>query len=116
MLLRCIEVNGDWEAFLKWSEEQRRADQGHHGKALGVCPVCRKALQRKDKAGSGRTLIPVEVKLITRRRKKAGGKGKERARDGSEVVDLEKMEMLKEQERAKSAEMWSQLTEAGLWE
>jgi hypothetical protein len=23
LLLRCIEVNGDWEAFMKWSQEQR---------------------------------------------------------------------------------------------
>src|SRR3954451_19586757 len=23
LLLRCIEVNGDWEAFIKWSQEQR---------------------------------------------------------------------------------------------
>jgi hypothetical protein len=23
LLLRCIEVNGDWEAFMRWSPEQR---------------------------------------------------------------------------------------------
>jgi hypothetical protein len=23
LLLRCIEVNGDWEALMKWSQEQR---------------------------------------------------------------------------------------------
>jgi hypothetical protein len=23
LLLRCIEVNGDWEAFMKWSQERR---------------------------------------------------------------------------------------------
>ena len=23
LLLRCIEVNGDWDAFFKWSDEQR---------------------------------------------------------------------------------------------
>ena len=23
LLLRCIEVNSDWEAFMKWSQEQR---------------------------------------------------------------------------------------------
>jgi hypothetical protein len=23
LLLRCIEVNGDWEAFMRWSQEQR---------------------------------------------------------------------------------------------
>jgi hypothetical protein len=26
LLLRCIEVNGDWEAFMKWSQEQRNQD------------------------------------------------------------------------------------------
>jgi len=24
--LRCIEVNGDWKAFMKWSQEQRKQD------------------------------------------------------------------------------------------
>jgi hypothetical protein len=26
LLLRCLEVNGDWDAFFLWSEEQRRQD------------------------------------------------------------------------------------------
>jgi hypothetical protein len=26
LLLRCIEVNGDWDAFFAWSEQQRQAD------------------------------------------------------------------------------------------
>jgi hypothetical protein len=26
LLLRCIEVNGDWEAFMKWSQEQRNQE------------------------------------------------------------------------------------------
>jgi hypothetical protein len=26
LLLRCIEVNGDWEAFMRWSQEQRNQD------------------------------------------------------------------------------------------
>jgi hypothetical protein len=26
LLLRCIEVNGDWDAFFAWSEEQRQTD------------------------------------------------------------------------------------------
>jgi hypothetical protein len=26
LLLRCIEVNGDWEAFTKWSQEQRNQE------------------------------------------------------------------------------------------
>ena len=26
LLLRCIEVNGDWEAFMRWSQEQRKQE------------------------------------------------------------------------------------------
>jgi hypothetical protein len=26
LLLRCIEVNGDWEAFMRWSQEQRNQE------------------------------------------------------------------------------------------
>ena len=26
LLLRCIEVNGDWEAFWCWAEQQRRVE------------------------------------------------------------------------------------------
>src|SRR5262249_34517025 len=26
LLLRCIEVNGDWEAFMRWSQEQRNRE------------------------------------------------------------------------------------------
>src|SRR3954453_4687839 len=26
LLLRCIEVNGDWEAFMSWSQEQRKRE------------------------------------------------------------------------------------------
>src|SRR4051812_43881003 len=26
LLLRCIEVNGDWEAFMKWSQERRKQE------------------------------------------------------------------------------------------
>ena len=29
LLLRCIEVNGDWEAFMKWSQEQRTQELEH---------------------------------------------------------------------------------------
>jgi hypothetical protein len=34
LLLRCIEVNGDWEEFTKWSQEQR-------GQGLGRGEVVR---------------------------------------------------------------------------
>ena len=26
LLLRCIEVNGDWDAFMKWSQERRNQE------------------------------------------------------------------------------------------
>jgi hypothetical protein len=29
LLLRCIEVNGDWESFMKWSQEQRTQELEH---------------------------------------------------------------------------------------
>jgi hypothetical protein len=29
LLLRCIEVNGDWESFMKWSQEQTLLAQHH---------------------------------------------------------------------------------------
>jgi hypothetical protein len=29
LLLRCIEVNGDWEDFMRWSQEQRSQELGH---------------------------------------------------------------------------------------
>ncbi|KAL4941062.1 hypothetical protein BDV06DRAFT_195255 [Aspergillus oleicola] len=52
---------------LKFSEEQR-ADQT--GKApRGSCPVCRKPLARADAPGRKRNLVPLQIKLITRKRK-----------------------------------------------
>jgi hypothetical protein len=35
LLLPCIEVNGDWDAFFAFSEEQRRADL-RQGKAVRI--------------------------------------------------------------------------------
>ena len=26
LLLRCVEVNGDWEAFMRWGQEQRNQE------------------------------------------------------------------------------------------
>lgn len=34
-LLRCIEVNGDWDAFMRWSQEQR-SQQLERGKAVQI--------------------------------------------------------------------------------
>lgn len=35
LLLRCIEVNGDWEAFMKWSQEQR-SQELERGQAVQI--------------------------------------------------------------------------------
>jgi hypothetical protein len=35
LLLRCIEVNGDWEAFMKWSQE-RRTQELESGRAVQI--------------------------------------------------------------------------------
>ena len=35
LLLRCIEVNGDWEAFVKWSQE-RRTQEIECGQAVQI--------------------------------------------------------------------------------
>ena len=35
LLLRCIEVNGDWEAFMKWSQE-RRTQELESGQAVQI--------------------------------------------------------------------------------
>ena len=35
LLLRCIEVNGDWEAFMKWSQE-RRNQELERGQAVQI--------------------------------------------------------------------------------
>ncbi|KAL4785621.1 hypothetical protein BJX76DRAFT_324313 [Aspergillus varians] len=51
---------------LKSSEEQRT---DHSGKTpRGICPVCRKPLARADTPGPKRNLIPLQMKLITRKR------------------------------------------------
>jgi hypothetical protein len=35
LLLRCIEVNGDWQAFFDWSEQQRQKEL-RDGKAVQI--------------------------------------------------------------------------------
>ncbi|RAK99475.1 uncharacterized protein BO80DRAFT_358942 [Aspergillus ibericus CBS 121593] len=54
---------------LKFSEEQR-ADTSGKG-PRGTCPVCRKPLSRNDLPGPKRNLIPLQIKLTTRRRREA---------------------------------------------
>lgn len=51
---------------LKFSEDQK---SDHTGKtARGTCPVCRKPLARSDGPGPKRNLIPLKLKLATKKR------------------------------------------------
>ncbi|KAL4920459.1 hypothetical protein BDW62DRAFT_176503 [Aspergillus aurantiobrunneus] len=51
---------------LKYSEEQR---SDHPGKTpKGACPSCRKPLARADTPGPKRNLVPLQIKLITKKR------------------------------------------------
>ena len=65
---------------LNWSMEQRREAHPGNRKLKGVCPVCRKPLDLKDTPGTGRSLVPLELKLMVRKRKREqapdNGKGK----------------------------------------
>ncbi|PTU25547.1 hypothetical protein P175DRAFT_0498651 [Aspergillus ochraceoroseus IBT 24754] len=57
---------------LRFSEEQR-AD--HSGKTpRGTCPVCRKPLSRMDAPGPKRNLIPLQIKLTTKKRNEVAGR------------------------------------------
>ena len=61
---------------LKWSAAQRQNESGNR-KINGVCPVCRKPIGIRDVPGNGRTLVPVELKFLTKKRKRDDkGKGK----------------------------------------
>ncbi|PKY03555.1 hypothetical protein P168DRAFT_290719 [Aspergillus campestris IBT 28561] len=51
---------------LKFGEE-RRTDAS--GKSRGTCPVCRKPLTRADTPGTKRNLVPLQIKMKTRKRK-----------------------------------------------
>ena len=68
---------------LNWSIEQRRENAPANRKVKGVCPVCRKPLDLKDTPGTGRSLIPLELKLLVKKRKRepevSMGKGKGRS-------------------------------------
>ncbi|PLB38096.1 uncharacterized protein BDW47DRAFT_31609 [Aspergillus candidus] len=50
---------------LKFGEE-RRTDAS--GKSRGTCPVCRKPLTRADTPGTKRNLVPLQIKMKTRKR------------------------------------------------
>ncbi|KAB8257951.1 hypothetical protein BDV32DRAFT_126702 [Aspergillus pseudonomiae] len=51
---------------LKFSEEQR-ADTSSKG-PRGTCPVCRKPLARNDSPGPKRNLVPLQLKLVTKKK------------------------------------------------
>lgn len=63
---------------LNWSAAQKKQETGTTRKVNGVCPVCRKVIAVKDSPGTGRTLVIVEMKLLTKKRKR-DDKGKGRA-------------------------------------
>ncbi|CAL5870748.1 uncharacterized protein PFLUO_LOCUS4988 [Penicillium psychrofluorescens] len=54
---------------LKNSEEQRADSSGKAQR--GTCPVCRKPLTRNEAAGPRRSLIPLQLKLMTKKRSAA---------------------------------------------
>lgn len=68
--------------------------------------MCRKQLIRNDKPGSGRTLVPLELKLL--RRKDYDLKGKGVARHETETP--KKGGKKAKEERESSTEMWNELT------
>ncbi|KAL9106137.1 MAG: hypothetical protein Q9227_008785 [Pyrenula ochraceoflavens] len=68
---------------LRFGEEQHRYDTN---KPRGNCPVCRKPLARVEK-GKNPTLIPLEMKLVTRSQLKGKGKAKEVDDPGPEQED-----------------------------
>ncbi|ETI21461.1 hypothetical protein G647_07808 [Cladophialophora carrionii CBS 160.54] len=57
---------------LNWSIDQRREDAPASRKVKGVCPVCRKPLDLKDTPGTGRSLVPLELRLLVKKRKRDG--------------------------------------------
>ena len=65
---------------LNWSATQRKQELGSNKKVNGVCPVCRKSLANKDSPGTHRTLVTLELRFLTKKRKR-DDKGKGRADD-----------------------------------
>jgi hypothetical protein len=86
---------------LRFSEQQRRGDDAVGNKAKGTCPVCRKPLARKDVPGAGRTLVPLEIKLTTKRDLKGKGVAGRSAVPGR---------LRAKTERESSEDMWRDLT------
>ncbi|KAK5279789.1 hypothetical protein LTR40_007276 [Exophiala xenobiotica] len=73
---------------LNWSIEQRREDAPRSRKVRGVCPVCRKQLDTKDIPGPTRSLVPLELKFLVRKRKR-DDKGKQKLVKAETISDDE---------------------------
>ncbi|KIW21410.1 hypothetical protein PV08_01990 [Exophiala spinifera] len=76
---------------LNWSIQQRREDVPPSRKVKGVCPVCRKPLDIKDAPGQTRTLVPLELKLMVKKRKR-DDKGKQKLVKAETISDDEEEE------------------------
>jgi hypothetical protein len=49
-------------------DEEQRAESSNGKPTRGKCPACRKLLSRKDTPGQKRDLIPLQLKLATKKR------------------------------------------------
>lgn len=83
---------------LRWSIDQRREDAPGRGKVKGVCPVCRKLLDLKDTPGNGRSLVPLELKLLVKKRKRGEGSSTGKTKDKGKGKSLVKAETLSDDE------------------
>lgn len=102
---------------LNWSIEQRREAAPPTRKVKGVCPVCRKPLDTKDVPGAGRSLVPLELRLLVKKRKR-DDKGKQKLVKSETLSDDEaendRMGSEKENVRAGKARK-RESTEEALW-
>ncbi|ERF68270.1 hypothetical protein EPUS_02726 [Endocarpon pusillum Z07020] len=96
---------------LRFSAQQRRDEAAttNNSKSKGTCPVCRKPLARKDEPGTGRTLVPLEIKLSTKRDLKGKGVVGRNGNDGTSAMPG-RARMQTKTERESSADMWRDLT------
>jgi hypothetical protein len=69
---QCIVDTINWSAAHQRQVNNRRTIKG-------VCPVCRKALKANDAPGNGRNLVPLELKLLNKLKRKLDDKGKGKA-------------------------------------
>ncbi|KPI39199.1 uncharacterized protein AB675_4581 [Cyphellophora attinorum] len=83
---------------LKWSAQQDRDEHPARKTHDGHCPVCRQTLKIKDVKGPGRTLIPLQMKLLTLKTLK-DTKGKRRA----DSIELGEASEPKRQRKSRTA-------------